>query len=351
MRSVLSGVLNMAISAEGVVTRSVRLLLDFSADRGTVTLSSGWPTLLFGESAPLSPGMHSLRVTLSTPLLTGIVQPSGFVALPLALHLDYEPNAGAGQRDQDVGLALISTNTRIWDQAPLIALSGHGTYETYDFGPFGRMVHSIDVSLNGTVNPPPALYLKGETVWFDGALPDGANPHSDHDCPFLFEPAACTGLSAVPIPPGYPLPPPHNKNCLCVHTSCAAPGMSQHYFEDAVQTLTVAAGERLFAYIYVDTVSAASFNEIMLQWNDGSWEHRAFWGSDLIPFGVSGTNSRRRVADLPPAGVWTRLEVPAAAVGLEGRTISGMAFTVSTGHAMGLVSCVWARAGKLLIGT
>ena len=127
--------------------------------------------------------------------------------------------------------------------------------------------------------------------------------------------------------------------------------MSQHYFEDAVQTLTVAARERLFAYIYVDTVSAASFNEIMLQWNDGSWEHRAFWGSDLIPFGVSGTNSRRRVADLPPAGVWTRLEVPAAAVGLEGRTISGMAFTVSTGHAMGLVSCVWARAGKLLIGT
>jgi chitinase len=44
---------------------------------------------------------------------------------------------------------------------------------------------------------------------------------------------------------------------------------------------------------------------------------------------------------LPPIGEWVRLEVPASAVGLEGRTLNGMAFTLFNGRA------VWDRAGKL----
>ncbi len=45
---------------------------------------------------------------------------------------------------------------------------------------------------------------------------------------------------------------------------------------------------------------------------------------------------------LPPAGRWVRLEVPAAAVGLEGHTVNGMAFTLAGGLAS------WDRAGKLV---
>jgi hypothetical protein len=43
---------------------------------------------------------------------------------------------------------------------------------------------------------------------------------------------------------------------------------------------------------------------------------------------------------LPEAGQWVRLEVPAAQVGLEGRTLNGMAYTLYGGRA------TWDYAGK-----
>ena len=79
----------------------------------------------------------------------------------------------------------------------------------------------------------------------------------------------------------------------------------------------------------------------MLQWNDGSWEHRAYWGANLITrWGVDGTNSRRNMGALPAAGQWVRLAVPASQLGLEGRTLNGMAFTLYNGRA------TWDYAGK-----
>jgi len=78
----------------------------------------------------------------------------------------------------------------------------------------------------------------------------------------------------------------------------------------------------------------------MLQWNDGSWEHRAFWGDDLIEWGVPGTASRQLMGPLPPVGQWVRLEVPASLVGLEERRVHGMAFTLFDGRA------TWDHAGK-----
>src|SRR5688572_12077684 len=36
---------------------------------------------------------------------------------------------------------------------------------------------------------------------------------------------------------------------------------------------------------------------------------------------------------MPPAGQWVRLEVPASAVGLEGKSVRGMAFTLFGGRA------------------
>ena len=78
----------------------------------------------------------------------------------------------------------------------------------------------------------------------------------------------------------------------------------------------------------------------MLQWNDGAWEHRGYWGANNIAWGVDGTASRRFMGPLPPAGQWVRLEVPADLVGLKGREVTGMAFTLWDGRA------TWDRAGK-----
>jgi hypothetical protein len=68
----------------------------------------------------------------------------------------------------------------------------------------------------------------------------------------------------------------------------------------------------------------------MLQFHapNGGWEHRAFWGADKIPWGRLDTPSRRRRGGLPEAGVWVRLEVPAADVGLApGAMVNGWAFS------------------------
>ncbi len=78
----------------------------------------------------------------------------------------------------------------------------------------------------------------------------------------------------------------------------------------------------------------------MLQWNDGTWEHRAYWGANKIEWGEEGTESRRYMGPLPPAGVWVRLEVAASEVGLENREVNGMAFVLYGGGA------TWDLAGK-----
>jgi hypothetical protein len=123
------------------------------------------------------------------------------------------------------------------------------------------------------------------------------------------------------------------------HKSALMSGMHLHYFYNATETLAVNSGDTLFAYVYLDPVNPPS--EVMLQWNDGNWEHRAYWGADEILWGTSGTAARRYMGALPAPGQWARLEVPASAVGLEGRVLNGMAFILNNGQA------TWDDAGKL----
>src|SRR5262249_31319464 len=100
------------------------------------------------------------------------------------------------------------------------------------------------------------------------------------------------------------------------------------------------AGESLFAYVYVQPDQRPE--TIMLKWQDAAgWEHRAFWGDDKIPEGALGSASKRYIGPIPPAGEWVRLEVPAAAVDLEGKDIRGVAFSMFGGK------CVWHRVGAL----
>jgi hypothetical protein len=60
-----------------------------------------------------------------------------------------------------------------------------------------------------------------------------------------------------------------------------ADGISQHFFEAAPVGLKVGAGDTLFAHFYLDP--ARPPKEIMLQWNTGDWQHRAYWGDNVIP--------------------------------------------------------------------
>ncbi len=150
-------------------------------------------------------------------------------------------------------------------------------------------------------------------VWIDEALPCGAKPQGDGPNPFQL-----VSLSERPV---------HQGQKVSTRT---ADGLSQHFFTEARPELVIGQNDVLFAHVWLDSENPP--REIMLQWNDGSWEHRAFWGDDAIQWGASGTPSRLRIGDLPEPGKWVRLEVPADKIGLNpGAKVNGWAFTQFAG--------------------
>lgn len=123
-----------------------------------------------------------------------------------------------------------------------------------------------------------------------------------------------------------------------------AAGLTQHFFIKATYPLQInTPDDVLFAHVYLDPKNPPK--EIMLQWNDGSWEHRAYWGGNQIDWGQDESASRKRIGDLPEAGAWARIEVRAADVGLNpGAKINGWAFTQFDG------SVQWDTAGIVTTG-
>ena len=161
----------------------------------------------------------------------------------------------------------------------------------------------------------------GEVAWVDEEPPAGASLRAEGD--------EWSWVSADPTP----------FSGTQAHQSNAAEGLHYHLFEGATDTLSVDPGDWLFAYVYLDPQNIPE--EVMLEWNDDTgWEHRAYWGANNIEFGTNGTESRRYMGPLPPAGVWVRLEVAASQVGLEDREVNGMAYTLFGGRA------TWDLAGK-----
>jgi hypothetical protein len=117
-----------------------------------------------------------------------------------------------------------------------------------------------------------------------------------------------------------------------------AADLSQHFFTGANPPLKIGAGDKLFAYVYLDPANPPQ--EIMLQFNDGTWEHRAYWGDNQIPWGADNSPARMSAGPLPASGQWVRLEVDAAKVNLQpGAALNGWAFTQFGG------TCYWDAAG------
>ncbi len=109
----------------------------------------------------------------------------------------------------------------------------------------------------------------------------------------------------------------------------AGSGIVQHFFLEATRTMALSAGDRLYAWVHLDPQNPPE--QVMLQFHvNGSWEHRAVWGTDKISFGGIGTNgnAHRQKGALPPTGEWVRLEVDPAEVGLSPEhPVDGIAFT------------------------
>ncbi|MCA9077793.1 MAG: DUF1553 domain-containing protein [Planctomycetaceae bacterium] len=117
-------------------------------------------------------------------------------------------------------------------------------------------------------------------------------------------------------------------------------GLVQHFFIGAKQQVTISPGLHFYFWVYLDPQNPPS--AMMLQLNDGSWEHRAVWGSDDIEFGRRDESwaGYHRVGDLPETGEWVRLEVDPLELGIQSDgSVNGMAFTQFGGLAY------WDQAG------
>ena len=160
-----------------------------------------------------------------------------------------------------------------------------------------------------TVNAP-------NIVWVEDSLPGGGVGGSDGGDSWNWE-----GSNPSPY-----------SGLLDQH-SASASGEHQVYFQDATATLSIESNAVLYAWIYLNPSAMPS--EAMLQWCDqsGSWEHRAYWGANLLTFGADGTVSRTNMGALPAAGQWARLTVPVGLVNLAGNTLNGLAFTLFGGQA------------------
>ncbi len=202
-------------------------------------------------------------------------------------------------------------------RAVLLQSGPSGTYFNASQGAFA------DYAPAGVL-PSPANVIGSarDTVWFDDALPANALPYSTDNDRWNWvteDPAPFSGTAA--------------------HRSEIAAGLHHHFFAYTGAPLVVAAGDTLYAHVFIDPANPP--RAIMLTWCSDNWEHRAYWGENHFIEGADGGAGRRPMGVLPPAGRWIRLEVPASAVGLEGHAVTGMGFTLYDGRA------TWDRAGKI----
>ncbi|MEC9003517.1 MAG: DUF1553 domain-containing protein [Planctomycetota bacterium] len=172
----------------------------------------------------------------------------------------------------------------------------------------------------------PLPLTQNDKVWFDDELPAGAKPQGNGPNPWKFVTA-----------PDHPVYSGKNSS---VRTG---KGITQHFFTGATEPLVINENDRLFAYVYLDPKDPPE--TVQLQFNDGTWEHRAHWGADKAFLPGRKNASNMPMGPLPETGNWVRLEVPAATVGLKpGSKLNGWAFTQFNG------TVHWDKAGVVTIG-
>jgi len=193
------------------------------------------------------------------------------------------------------------------------AITGMGFSQVDGRATWDKSGKSGATSASSGSGTPTTTTVAKDTIWMDDAVPANAQQMSDSNDEWNW--------TSNPAPTSGTL----------VHQSKVAAGPHTHYFNYATSPMVVGAGENLFAYVYLDPANPPT--EIMLSWSSNNWEHRAYWGANTITYGTDGSESRRYVGALPATGRWVRLEVPAAAVGLEGHSVTGMGFSQVDGRA------------------
>ena len=167
-------------------------------------------------------------------------------------------------------------------------------------------------------DPPATIPDPKMELWIDDTLPETGNRTGEW---------ATSGEN----------PKPHSGELSFKHT---AVGLKQYVLQGVASPWQINDKDELFTWVYLDRDDPP--RQIMLQWNDGNWEHRAYWGEDLTPWGAANTPSRYFAGRLPRPGQWVELKVPAAKVGLQpGALVNGLAVTQFDG------TVYWDQIGRV----
>jgi hypothetical protein len=158
--------------------------------------------------------------------------------------------------------------------------------------------------------------------WLDDALPPGATPQGED---------ATTGWpwrTTTSDPTVTPFSGLHASE-----STANGEAFSQHFFDDAAATVTVAEHDVIEAHVLLDPDRPPKMIMVQVHTAAGGWEHRAYWGENRGLWGTDGTESRLRIGELPPSGSWVRLEISPDAIGLPpGTVVDGIALTQFGGH-------------------
>ena len=249
----------------------------YSNDPRTMTWNDGTPTLCAS-----SPGGVSVNGTSNGFLIT---VPADIAIRTLELYvggsnsrgmLTAHLSDGSAPDFVDTGLSSTGQYDGVYTLNYHAASDGEQLTVLWTLFSGGGNVALQAAALSGVADTPPS----SGCIWVEDAVPTGVAIAGDGE--------GWNWVSSNPAP----------FSGALAHQSALLSGEHQHYFYNATTTLPVAVGDTLFAYVYLDPANPPS--EVMLQWDDGSWEHRAYWGANLIGFGADGTVSRHYMG--APAG-------------------------------------------------
>ncbi len=287
---------------------------DATGNRGT----SPPVTVAVNNTATTPADTTPPTVSISAPATNAIV--SGHAVRLGALASDNQAVASVRFRIDGVDIGSPDTNAPFnFDWNSTTAANGSHAVTAVATDASGNQATSSAVifSVNNTGSP-----ATNAVIWMDSAVPANAVTGSSGGDTWNWVTTSPTPFAGTRV-----------------HQSAIAAGVHDRFFVSSPATLALSPGDTIFVYVYLDPANVPS--EIMLSFHDGTWEHRAYWGSNVITYGQDGTNSRRRIGAIPAAGQWIKLEVPAQLVGPEGRAINGVSFTLVGGRA------TWDIIGKV----